>query len=289
MPKKRGYVEADPTADVDGLDAADKITILAGLAYGGLVQRQQVPTVGIRDLQTTDMAYADQLGYTLKLLATAAHLEQATDGTQVLDAHVYPTLVPKDHPMAGVKGVNNAVLVEGEPVGKVMFYGPGAGSGPTASAVVADILNIAAIRQVAQDNSAGLNPLLAAARWGQCRLANDPLHSNYVRLEVEDRPGVLGEIGKCFGEQDVNLRSIIQKDKSTLNKPDKADAVPDKVDAVVVTHQVKESCFRRSLAALEKLDCVISIACKWRILTACSSEEGELPEHHPSQKHPAEG
>lgn len=252
-----GYAEADPTADVEGHDAADKITIMAGLAYGGLVQRQQVPTEGIRHLQATDLAYADQLGYTLKLLATAACLGQATDGTRMLDVHVHPTLVPRDHPIAGVKGVNNAVLVEGEPVGQVMFYGPGAGSGPTASAVVADMLNIAAIREVARGSQAGLDPLLAAVSWQQCRLVDAQLtsHSNYIRLKVQDHPGVIGHIGACFGAEGVSIRSIIQVNSS-----------PAGAEVVVVTQQGQEARFRRSLAALDQLDSVISVACCLRTL-----------------------
>ena len=252
-----GYAEADPTADVDGHDAADKITIMAGLAYGGLVERRQVTTEGIRHLQATDLAYADQLGYSLKLLATAARTEQDRDGAQMLDVHVHPTLVPKDHPIAGVKGVNNAVLVEGDPVGQVMFYGPGAGSGPTASAVVADMLNIAAIREVAHGSRAGLDPLLAAVSWRQCRLADAQFtsHSNYVRLTVQDHAGVIGQIGACFGAEGVSIRSIIQVNSS-----------PPDAEVVVVTQQVQEDRFRRSLAALEQLDSVIAVACCLRTL-----------------------
>ena len=252
-----GYAEADPTADVEGHDAADKITIMAGLAYGGLVQRPQVPTEGISHLQATDLAYAAQLGYTLKLLATAARLGQDRDGTQILDVHVHPTLVPKDHPIAGVKGVNNAVLVEGEPVGQVMFYGPGAGSGPTASAVVADMLNIAAIRQVAHGSHAALDPLLAAVSWQQCRLTDAQLtsHSNYVRLKVQDHPGVIGQIGACFGVESVSIQSIIQVNSSA-----------EEAEVVVVTQQGQEANFRRSLAALEQLDSVIAISCCLRTL-----------------------
>ncbi|KKZ11721.1 MAG: homoserine dehydrogenase [Candidatus Synechococcus spongiarum 142] len=252
-----GYAEADPTADVEGHDAADKITIMAGLAYGGLVQRQQVPTEGISHLQATDLAYANRLGYSLKLLATAARLGQDADGTQMLDVHVHPTLVPKDHPIAGVKGVNNAVLVEGEPVGQVMFYGPGAGSGPTASAVVADMLNIAAIREVAYGGHAGLDPLLAAVSWQQCRLADAQLtnHSNYVRLKVQDHPGVIGQVGACFGVEGVSIQSIIQVNSS-----------PEEAEVVVVTQQGQEARFRRSLQALDRLDSVISVACCLRTL-----------------------
>ena len=139
-----GYAEADPAADVEGGDAADKIAILTGLAFGGLVSREAIPTEGINTLQTLDIDYAKELGFVVKLLAIAERHGSDSDGTEVLDVRVHPTLVPKDHPLAGVNGVNNAILVEGEPVGRVMFYGPGAGAGPTASAVVADILNIAA-------------------------------------------------------------------------------------------------------------------------------------------------
>jgi len=252
-----GYAEADPTADVEGHDAADKITIMAGLAYGGLVQRQQVPTEGINHLKATDLAYGDQLGYTLKLLATADRLGQDGDGSQMLDVHVHPTLVPKDHPLAGVKGVNNAVLVEGEPVGQVMFYGPGAGSGPTASAVVADMLNIAAIREVAHGDHAALDPLLAAVSWQQCRLKESHLtnHSHYIRLKVQDHPGVIGQIGSCFGVEGVSIRTIIQVNSS-----------PGEAEVVVVTQQVQEARFRRSLAGLDQLDSVLSIACCLRTL-----------------------
>ena len=252
-----GYAEADPAADVQGHDAADKIAIVAGLAYGGLVERCHVPTEGIAALQTTDLAYASKLGYRLKLLATAARCGQDADGTQVLDVHVHPTLVPMDHPLASVHGVNNAVLVEGDLVGRVMFYGPGAGSGPTASAVVADILNIAAIREVAQGHHCGLDPLLAASRWQRCRLAasQQTRHSNYIRLEALDNPGVIGKIGNCFGATGVSIQSIIQVDSN--------EGV---AEIVVVTHEVQEASFRQAVEAISRLASVKSIACCLRTL-----------------------
>ena len=157
-----GYAEADPAADVDGLDAADKIAILATLAFGGSVDRAAVPTDGISGLQGVDVDYANQLGYGVKLLAVAERMAVSGDPLP-LSLRVQPTLVPKDHPLAGVNGVNNAILVEGAPIGRVMFYGPGAGAGPTASAVVADILNIAGIRQ-ASEGPGNVDPLLAASR-----------------------------------------------------------------------------------------------------------------------------
>ena len=161
--QRLGYAEADPAADVQGGDAADKIAILTSLAYGGPVPRAGIATEGIDRLDARDVAYAAQLGYVVKLLAVAERIGTTDAGDQPvdqLDVRVHPTLLPRQHPLAGVNGVNNAILVEADPVGQVMFYGPGAGAGPTASAVVADILNIAGIRQVGEG---GIDPLLAAS------------------------------------------------------------------------------------------------------------------------------
>ncbi|MEB3239958.1 MAG: homoserine dehydrogenase [Cyanobacteriota bacterium] len=233
-----GYAEADPAADVQGADAADKIAILAGLAYGGLVDRPAIPVEGIDTLQARDIDYASNLGFVVKLLAVAQRHGSDPDGTEVLDVRVHPTLLPRDHPLAGVNGVNNAILVEGDPVGRVMFYGPGAGAGPTASAVVADILNIAAIRGL---GSCGLDPLLAAGSWRRCRLAeaDRTCHRNYVRFHAADRPGVIGHIGSCFGAEGVSLQSIVQHESEGPG-----------AEIVVVTHAVEEGRFRRALAAI---------------------------------------
>ena len=253
-----GYAEADPAADVEGGDAADKIAILSGLAYGGSIERSAIPTEGINRLDARDVNYADQLGYVVKLLATAQLLGSDPDGTVQLDVRVNPTLLPKDHPLAGVHGVNNAILVEGDPVGRVMFYGPGAGAGPTASAVVADILNIAGIRE-ASGSGGGLDPLLAASRWRPCRLV-DPgqtQHRNYLRLQTGDQAGVIGRIGTCFGDQGVSIRSIVQFEPSG----DAADA-----EIVVITHEVQEANFRRALASIEALTDVKAIAACLRTL-----------------------
>ena len=138
--QRLGYAEADPAADVQGGDAADKIAILAGLAYGGPVPRAGIATEGIDRLDARDVAYAAQLGFVVKLVATAERLGDGlgAPGEAIpLDVRVHPTLLPKSHPLAGVHGVNNAILVEGDPVGRVMFYGPGAGAGPTALVVEA--------------------------------------------------------------------------------------------------------------------------------------------------------
>ena len=261
--QRLGYAEADPAADVQGGDAADKIAILTGLAYGGSVPREAIPTEGIDRLDARDVAYADKLGFVVKLLAVSQRIDPAAgspsgDDTQWLDVRVHPTLVPRSHPLAGVNGVNNAILVEGEPVGQVMFFGPGAGAGPTASAVVADILNIAGIREAChQLEGAGLDPLLAAGSWRQCRLVDgaQTTHRNYVRLRTSDEAGVIGHIGTCFGEAGVSIQSIVQ-----------FEADSQAAEIVVITHEVLEADFRRALAAIEALPEVLGVAACLRTL-----------------------
>ncbi len=255
--QRLGYAEADPAADVQGGDAADKIAILAGLAYGGPVAREAIPTEGIDRLQARDVAYANQLGYVVKLLAVAERLGEGAGGEALpLDVRVHPTLLPRQHPLAGVHGVNNAILVEGDPVGQVMFYGPGAGAGPTASAVVADILNIAGIRRVGGPE-AGLDPLLAASSWRQCRLVDgaSTRHRNYVRLRTRDEAGVIGRIGTCFGNTGVSIQSIVQFESNEAG-----------AEIVVITHEVQESAFQEALGAIRALDGVEAIAACLRTL-----------------------
>jgi len=267
--QRLGYAEADPAADVEGHDAADKIAILAGLAYGGPVERAAIATEGIDRLQAGDVAYAAQLGYVVKLLAVA---QREGEGEPLpLDVRVHPTLLPKHHPLAGVHGVNNAILVEGDPVGRVMFYGPGAGAGPTASAVVADILNIAGIRQVG-GAEAGLDPLLAASSWRRCALVDgsSSRHRNYVRLHTRDEAGVIGRIGSCFGEAGVSIQSIVQfpaqGDGETPAGAAAGPASEPAAEIVVITHEVQESHFRQALAAIEALADVKAIAACLRTL-----------------------
>ena len=251
-----GYAEADPAADVEGGDAADKIAILSALAYGGSVPRAAIPTEGINTLDARDVAYAAQLGYVVKLLAVAQYLGTAADGAAQLDVRVHPTLLPKGHPLAGVHGVNNAILVEGDPVGQVMFYGPGAGAGPTASAVVADILNIAGIRQAAGAH-ARLDPLLAASSWRPCQLIDTArtTHRNYVRLSTSDEAGVIGKIGTCFGQAGVSIQSIMQFETQSAQ-----------AEIVVITHDVLEANFRSALAAIGALSDVHAVAACLRTL-----------------------
>jgi homoserine dehydrogenase len=271
--QRLGYAEADPAADVQGGDAADKIAILSGLAYGGPIERAAIPTEGIDRLDARDVAYAAQLGYVVKLLAVAQHLgaaNQEGSNCQLLDVRVHPTLLPKQHPLAGVHGVNNAILVEGDPVGQVMFYGPGAGAGPTASAVVADILNIAGIQHVSGDQlQAPLDPLLAANSWRSCRLvdSNFTSHRNYVRLQTSDQPGVIGKIGTCFGEAGVSIQSIMQFEQAggALGAGLQGLAPAD-AEIVVITHEVSEARFRAALKEIAALEEVAAVAACLRTL-----------------------
>ena len=246
-----GYAEADPAADVEGLDAADKIAILSGLAFGGPIDRNGIYTAGISTLQSRDVDYATQLGYGVKLLAVAESMEpDPSHPTSLpLAVSVQPTLVPNDHPLAGVNGVNNAILVEGDPIGRVMFYGPGAGSGPTASAVVADILNIAGIRQL-KPADGNLDPLLAASSWRACHLANKEQTSqrNYVRFKTENAPGVIGRIGSCFGDHNVSIQSIVQLEASDAG-----------AEIVVITHVVGNGQMSAALKAIHAIDGVLSL------------------------------
>ena len=245
-----GYAEADPAADVDGLDAADKIAILSTLAFGGSVDRASVPTTGISALQGRDVDYASQLGYGVKLLAVAERIGSGETDPLQLSLRVQPTLVPKDHPLAGVNGVNNAILVEGDPIGRVMFYGPGAGAGPTASAVVADILNIAGIRQ-ASGADGRVDPLLAAGSWRECVLADSGAtqQRHYVRFNTEDAPGVIGKVGGCFGDSGVSIQSIVQ-----------FNATEAGAEIVVITHEVSQGQVTEALKAITELPEVSGLA-----------------------------
>ena len=248
--QRLGYAEADPAADVDGLDAADKIAILSTLAFGGPIDRSAIPTEGISTLQGRDVDYARQLGYGVKLLAVAERLGDAGDDPLPLSLRVQPTLVPKDHPLAGVNGVNNAILVEGDPIGRVMFYGPGAGAGPTASAVVADILNIAGIRQ-ASDTAGGIDPLLAGDSWRTCVLADRGAirQRHYVRFNTLDTPGVIGNVGGCFGACGVSIQSIVQFNASEAG-----------AEIVVITHEVTQGQVTDALREITNLPEVSRLA-----------------------------
>ncbi len=250
--QKLGYAEADPTADVDGFDAADKIAILASLAFGGRIDLQEVHCEGIRQVSAADITYADDLGFTIKLLAIARTENESSDRLQV---RVHPTLVPESHPLANINEVYNAVLVEGDPIGQVMFFGPGAGAGPTASAVVSDIINIAAILKTETEPIP--HPLLSCAHQHYCAIAPmaDIVTRFYARFLTKDSPGVIGHLGTIFGKHGVSLESVVQIGMH--------EAL---AEIVVVTHDVREGDFRQALEEIRSLEAVDRIPSLLRVL-----------------------
>ena len=250
--QKLGYAEADPTADVDGYDAADKIAILAAIAFGGRIRRDDISCEGIRHVTATDISYADDLGFVIKLLAIA----KANQDNDSLQVRVHPTLVSKDHPLANVNDVYNAILVEGEPLGQVMFFGPGAGKGATASAVVSDIVNIVGILQT-NDTAKQLDPLLRCSHDSFSKLTpiSEITTRFYARFLCQDVSGVIGHLGTSFGNYNVSLESVVQ-----IGFQNKL------AEIVVVTHDVQEGNFRKALAEIENLDAIDSIPSILRVL-----------------------
>jgi homoserine dehydrogenase len=249
--QKLGYAEADPTADVDGWDAGDKIAILASLAFSGRINREEVYCEGIRQVSKTDIAYAEKLGFAIKLLAIA----QRTPPNPSLSVRVHPTLVPKTHPLASINGVYNAILIEGEPLGQVMFFGPGAGAGATASAVSSDILNLVA--KIKTQGSKSLDPLLACSHQDYCQLTPiaELVTRFYARFLTKDQPGVIGKLGTCFGKHGVSLESVVQT------------GIQDELaEIVVVTHDVQEGNFRQALEEIRTFEAIDTIASLLRVL-----------------------
>jgi homoserine dehydrogenase len=260
--QRLGYAEADPTADVDGLDAGDKIAILASLAFGGRIKLEDVHREGIRNVSASDIAYADKLGFAIKLLAIAKRPE--TDEKEIpdrLQVRVHATLVPKHHPLASVNDVYNAILLEGQPLGQVMFFGPGAGSGPTASAVVSDIINVAALLKAgltANDpDTPSIHPLLSCSHhsYSQVESISELVTRFYVRFLTKDHPGVIGKLGTCFGNHGVSLESLVQTGFQGAF-----------AEIVVVTHAVREGDFHKALDELRSLEAVESIPSLLRVL-----------------------
>jgi homoserine dehydrogenase len=246
-----GYAEADPTADVDGLDAADKIAILASLAFGGRIKLQDVYCEGIRNVSGADIAYAEKLGFVIKLLAIA---KKADPSSNQLSLRVHPTLVPQTHPLASINGVYNAILVEGEPIGQVMFFGPGAGAGATASAVVSDILAIAAVMKTGVTKP---HSLMSCSHQEYCEKSpmEDLVTRFYARFLTLDSPGVIGKIGTCFGNGGVSLESVVQTGiRNNL------------AEIVVVTHDVRGGDFHAALEEIRALPAISSIPSLLRVL-----------------------
>lgn len=255
--QRLGYAEADPAADIDGLDAADKIAILASLAFAGRIKLADVYTEGIRQVTAADMAYAQRLGFVIKLLAIARRqvCPNSQQALEELQLRVHPTLVPESHPLAAVNDVYNAVLIEGEPIGQVMFFGPGAGEGPTASAVVSDLITLAAA--IMAGPSTATNPLLACSHQHYCKISPmaDIVSRFYLRLLAKDRPGVIGKLGLCFGNHAVSLESIVQ-----------IGLQGDHAEIVVVSHEVREANFQTALDEMREFEEIERITSILRVL-----------------------
>ena len=239
--QRLGYAEADPTMDVDGSDAAQKLAILAHLAFGAQVNWKAIPRTGIDAVQVADLRYARELGYSIKLLAVA---ELVPEG---LELHVSPTLVRHGTPLAEVRGAYNAIRVVGDAVGRVFLHGLGAGQMPTASAVVADLIDTVVGRAAITFRTLEL--------WSDGRQAlvsaRDPAKVPgrfYLRFQVEDRPGVLAEIAGILGRHAISIASVIQHE----TEEERAQVVP----LVIMTHSAPEGAMSQAMETINQLSCV---------------------------------
>ena len=234
--QEKGYAEANPSADVDGLDAARKAAILASLAFDTVVGLEDVSVEGISHITEDDIEYGVNLGYAIKLLAVGRDTE---DG---IDIRVHPIFLPQTHPLASVKGVFNAIFVRGNIIGEAMFYGRGAGSLPTASAVTSDIIEI--VRDIVA-GTAGRIKYKIGQKKKLCPVEKTK-SSYYLRLVVVDEPGVLGEIATTFGKVEVSLKSVIQARQTEDGY----------AEIVAVTHIVTHAAASRAVEALKALSVV---------------------------------
>ncbi|MEQ2868328.1 homoserine dehydrogenase [Selenomonas noxia] len=234
--QEKGYAEANPSADVDGLDAARKAAILASLAFDTVIEFEDVSVEGISHITEDDIEYGLNLGYVIKLLAVGRNTD---DG---IDVRVHPVFLPKTHPLASVNGVFNAVFVRGDVIGDAMFYGRGAGALPTASAVVADIIEV--VRDIVSGTT-GRMKYRIGERKKLCPVEKTR-SSYYLRLVVADEPGVLGEIATTFGRAKVSLKSVIQ-----ARWTEDGDA-----EIVAVTHVVTHAAASAAAEALRALPVV---------------------------------
>jgi homoserine dehydrogenase len=224
--QKLGFAEADPSSDIEGRDAAYKLVIMAGLAFGKKINLSQVFVQGINGVTREDIVYAREIGHVVKLLAIAEELPEG------LALRVHPALVPLDHPIASVSNEFNAVFIEGEAVGEIMLYGRGAGAMPTATAVMADVAEAARCIFFGH-NSGATEKIAVEAR----HVPTEKLSSCfYLRFLADDRPGVFAALANVFGDEKVSLDMVIQKRR-----------VADAAEIVLVTHKVKEEAFQKAL------------------------------------------
>jgi len=244
-----GYAEADPTFDVEGIDAAHKLTILSSIAYGIPLQFERCFTEGISKITRDDVEYAEELGYRIK------HLGVSRKSANGIDLRVHPTLIPESRPIATVDGVLNAVMVNGNAVGDTLYVGAGAGAGPTASAVVADIVDLA--RTIDADASARVNHLAFDQVDNTEVLSMDDVETAYyLRIPVQDKTGVLASIASILSERGINIEAIIQKEP----KDDEALA-----QIILLTHSIVERTMNDAMTAIEALDSTVGEVTRIRV------------------------
>jgi homoserine dehydrogenase len=240
--QRLGYAEADPTFDVEGIDAAHKLTILASIAFGIPLQFHKTYTEGIGAVTREDVSYAEQLGYRIK------HLGYSRRTGQGIELRVHPTLIPERRLIANVDGVMNAVLVNGDAVGPTLYYGAGAGSEPTASAVVADIVDVVRVLTADPENRV---PHLAFQPGALSDLPILPMEdvetAYYLRMCATDRPGVLADVTRILGDLGISIEAILQKEAAP-----EASEVP----VIMLTHTVREGQMNEAIARIEALNSI---------------------------------
>ena len=248
-----GYAEADPTFDVEGIDAAHKLTILASIAFGVPLQFESVYTEGITEITSEDVAFAAELGYRIK------HLGVAKRTPKGLELRVHPTLIPHRRLLANVDGVMNAILVKADALGPSLYYGAGAGAEPTGSAVVADLVDV--VRALTTDPENRV-PHLA---FQPGALSNIPIltmddvsTAYYLRIHVQDRPGVLADVTQIFADHAISIEAIIQKE---------SQANISSVPIIILTHEVSEQNMNQAISKIEKLETITSKVMRIRLET----------------------
>lgn len=253
--KRLGYAEADPTFDVEGVDAAHKITILSALAFGIPMQFDRAHIEGISKLEADDIRYAEQLGYRIKLLGITRRRE--LNGKAGIELRVHPTLIPAKRLIANVEGVMNAVLVQGDAVGATLYYGRGAGAEPTASAVIADLVDVTRMHTADPEHRV---PHLAFQPGAVEDTPILPLSaietSYYLRLRVDDKPGVLADITRILADQDISIEAMIQRE------PDEGES---QTDIIILTHMTIEQNIDVAIAKIEALPAVKKPATRLRM------------------------
>jgi len=240
--QRLGYAEADPTFDIEGIDSAHKLAIMSAIAFGVPMQFEKVYTEGISSLTREDITYAEQLGYRIKLLGITKRTEEG------IELRVHPTLIPYRRLIANVEGVMNAVLVMGDAVGPTLYYGAGAGAEPTASAVVADLVDTTRLHTADPDHRV---PHLAfqADRLADTRILpmDEVITSYYLRMRVVDRPGVLADIARILADSSISIEAMVQKEPSEGE---------EQVDIIMLTHQAREKQVNAAIRKIEGLPVV---------------------------------